>query len=188
MHLDTIYGKCVQFSHALSSTYVYSMTIQFTLHLHIILQYARFESFLIRQKFVIFVCQTTCFDGMLGTGPPVSMNTTKSPIDMRRFNVTQLKEFLAFSVKDRYQLNYFICIKEFNAQIITSLRLILFSSFIYCCQHPERKTICLDIFLLSDRQWGAEHQYLLSRFLGVSILQLLIIYRICDYDMRTLSQ
>jgi hypothetical protein len=35
------------------------------------------------------------------------MNTTESPIDMRRFNVNQLKEFLAFSVKDRYQLNYF---------------------------------------------------------------------------------
>jgi hypothetical protein len=27
-----------------------------------------------------------------------------------------------------------------------------------------------------------------SRFLGVSILQLLIIYRIYDYDMLTLSQ
>jgi hypothetical protein len=31
----------------------------------------------------------------------------KSPIDMRRFNVPQLKVFLAFSVKDRYQLNYY---------------------------------------------------------------------------------
>ena len=27
------------------------------------------------------------FDGMLGTGLPVSMYTTKTPIDMRRFNV-----------------------------------------------------------------------------------------------------
>ena len=26
----------------------------------------------------------------------------------------QLKKILAFSVKDRYQLNYFICIKDFN--------------------------------------------------------------------------
>jgi hypothetical protein len=50
------------------------------------------------------------FDGMLGTGLPVSMYTTKSPIDMCRFNVSELKEFLAFSVKDKYQLNYFICI------------------------------------------------------------------------------
>jgi hypothetical protein len=32
------------------------------------------------------------------------------------------------------------------------------------------------------------HQYLFIRFLGVSILQLLIIYRIYDYDMLTLSQ
>ena len=46
------------------------------------------------------------FDGMLGTGLPVSMYTTKTPIDKCHFNVTQLKEFFTFSVKDRYQLNY----------------------------------------------------------------------------------
>jgi hypothetical protein len=44
------------------------------------------------------------------------------------------------------------------------------------------------IFLISDRQWGTEHQYLFSRFLGVSILQLLIIYRIYDHDMLTLNK
>jgi hypothetical protein len=43
---------------------------------------------------------------MLGTGLPVSMYTTKTPIDKSRFIVTQLKEFFTFSVKDRYQLNY----------------------------------------------------------------------------------
>ena len=127
------------------------------------------------------------FDGMLGSGLPVSMYTTKTPIDMRRFNVPQLKEFLAFSVRD-ISIKYIICIKDFDAQTITSLKLNLFSSFIYCCQHHESKTTCLDIFLLSDRQWGTEHQYLLGRFLGVSILQFLIIYRIYDYDMLTLSQ
>ena len=42
---------------------------------------------------------------MLGTGLPVSMYTTKTPIDMWRFNVPQLKEFLTLSVKDRCQLN-----------------------------------------------------------------------------------
>jgi hypothetical protein len=146
-------------------------------------KYACFESFLFRLLFSS--ARPHDFDGMLGTGLPVSMYTTKSPIDMQRFNVPRLKEFLAFSVKDRYQLNYFICIKDFNAQTNTSLELNLFSSFIYCC---ERKMTCLDIFLLSDRQWGTEHQYLLSHFLGISILQLLIIYRICDYDMLTLSQ
>ena len=55
------------------------------------------------------------FDGMLGTGLPVSMYIKKTPIDMWRFNVPHLQEFLTFSVKDRYQLNYFICIKDFNA-------------------------------------------------------------------------
>jgi hypothetical protein len=96
-----------------------------------------------------------------------------------------LKNFYTFSVKDRYQLNYFIFIKDFNAQTITLKK--NKKIFIYFCQHHERKTTCLDTFLLSDRQWGTEHQYLLSRFLGVSILQLLIIYRIYDY-MLTLSQ
>jgi hypothetical protein len=38
---------------------------------------------------------------------PVSMYTTKTPIDKCRFNVTQLNYFFPFSVKDRYQLNYF---------------------------------------------------------------------------------
>jgi hypothetical protein len=87
------------------------------------------------------------FDGMLGTGLPVSMYTTKTPIDKWCFNVTQLKEFFTFSVKDRYQLNYFICIKDFNAQTITSLKLNLLYFFIYCCQHHEKKTTCLDIFM-----------------------------------------
>jgi hypothetical protein len=54
-------------------------------------------------------------DGILGTGLLVSLYTRKTPIDKCRFNVTQLKEFLTFTVKDRYQLNYFICIKDFNA-------------------------------------------------------------------------
>jgi hypothetical protein len=38
----------------------------------------------------------------------------------------QLKKILTFSVKDRYQLNYFICIIDFNKETITSLKLHLF--------------------------------------------------------------
>jgi hypothetical protein len=97
----------------------------------------------------------------------------------------QLKTILTFSVKDRYQLNYFICIKDLNTETMTSLKWNLFSFFIGCCQHYETKTICLYIFLISDRYCSTEHQYLFSRFLGVSILQLLIIYRIYDYEMLT---
>ena len=111
-------------------------------------------------------------------------HTTKTPIDKWRFNVTQLKEYFTFSVKDRYQLNYnvFHWYQRLQWTDITSLKLNLFYFFIYRWKHHERKTTCL------DRQWGTEHQYLLSRFLGISILQLLIIYRIYDYDMLTLSQ
>jgi hypothetical protein len=34
----------------------------------------------------------------------------------------QLKTILTFSVKDRYQLNYFICIKDLNTETMTSLK------------------------------------------------------------------
>ena len=53
----------------------------------------------------------------------------------------QLKNILTFTVK--YQLNYFICIKDFNAETITYLKLNLFSFFICCCQHHERKRSAL---------------------------------------------
>jgi len=43
-------------------------------------------------------------------------------------------------------------------------------------------------FCYQTGQRGTEYQYLLRRFLGVFILQLLIIYCIYDYDMLMLSQ
>jgi len=62
------------------------------------------------KSFLFLSARPHNFDGMLGTELPLSMYTTKNPINMWHFNIPQLKEFLAFSVKDRYQLNYFICI------------------------------------------------------------------------------
>jgi len=50
-------------------------------------QYGCFESFPFCQNFVIFVREITGFDGMYSTGLPVSMYTTKTQIDMCRFNV-----------------------------------------------------------------------------------------------------
>jgi hypothetical protein len=38
----------------------------------------------------------------------------------------QLKIILTFFVEDIYQLNYFICVKDFNAETITFLKLNLF--------------------------------------------------------------
>jgi hypothetical protein len=64
----------------------------------------------------------------------------------------QHKKILTFSVKDRYQLNYFICIKDFNAETNTSLKLNLFSFFICGCQHHQRKTICLYVYISDIRQ------------------------------------
>jgi hypothetical protein len=64
----------------------------------------------------------------------------------------QLKNILAFSVKHRYQLNYFICIKDFNIETIISLTLNVFSFFICGCQHHERKTICIYLYISDIRQ------------------------------------
>ena len=50
----------------------------------------------------------------------VNIHNKKTPIDMWHFNVPQLEEFLTFPVKDRYQLNYFMGIQDFNAQTIPS--------------------------------------------------------------------
>ena len=46
-------------------------------------------------------------DGMLGTGLPVSMYTTKTPIDKCRFNVTQLKEFSYIVCKRQISITLF---------------------------------------------------------------------------------
>jgi hypothetical protein len=62
----------------------------------------------------------------------------------------QLNKILTFSVKNRYQLNYFICIKDFNVETITSLKLNLLSFFICGCQH-QRKTICLYVYISDIR-------------------------------------
>jgi hypothetical protein len=64
----------------------------------------------------------------------------------------------------------------------------LFYFFIYCCQHHERKTSCLDIFLLSDRQWGTEHQYLPQLFswhLHITITYNLLHLRLWYVDVVT---
>ena len=57
----------------------------------------------------------------------------------------QLKNILAFSVKHRYQLNYFICINYFF-----NIKCVFF--FICGCQHHERKTICLYLYISDIRQ------------------------------------
>ena len=64
----------------------------------------------------------------------------------------QLKKILAFSVKDRYQLNQFIYIKDFNAETITALKLNLFSFFICGCQYHQRKMISLYVYISDIRQ------------------------------------
>jgi hypothetical protein len=64
------------------------------------------------------------------------------------------------------ELNYFICIKDFNAETITSLKLNLFSFFICGCQHHERKTICLYVYISDIRQTFRLFRFLTSEMLG----------------------
>jgi hypothetical protein len=93
------------------------------------------------------------FDGLIGIELPVSMYTTKlqSICAVLTFD-PHLTKILTFSVKDRYQLNYIICIKDFNSETNTSLKLDLFSFFICACQHHQRKTICLYVYISDIRQ------------------------------------
>ena len=106
------------------------------------------------------------FDGMFSIGLPVSMYTTKTPIDLYRFNVrySTLKNLSIFcerqiSIKLFYLYQRLQCRDNyfFKIKFVFFLYLLLSASW--------KKTICLYIFLISDRQWGTEHQYLLIRFL-----------------------
>ena len=138
-------------------------------------------------KILLFSSARSCdFDGLIGIELPVSMYTTKTPIDMCCFNVrsSTLKNLNIFckreiSIKLFYLYQRLQCRDKYFFRIkfvfFLYLRLSASSAFMY-------------IFLISDRQWGTKHQYLFISFLGISILQLLIIYRIYDYDMLTLSQ
>ena len=89
---------------------------------------------------------------MLSAELLVSMYTTKIPIDMCRFKLYhQLTKILAFSVKHRYQFNYFICIKDFNAETITSLKLYCFLSLFAAVSILKKKRCAfIYIFLISD--------------------------------------
>jgi hypothetical protein len=109
------------------------------------IQYGCFKSFPFRQNFVIFVRQITWFRR---NRTQCTQQKLQSICAVFTFD-PQLK---TFSVKDRYQLNYFICIKDFNAETNTSLKLNLFSFFICGCQHHQRKTICLYEYISDIRQ------------------------------------
>ena len=152
--------------------------------------YGCFESFPFLQNFVIFVRQITSFRWTNWHWTSGVNVHNKSPIDLCRFNVRSstwknlnifCKRQISIKLIYLYQRlqcrdNYF-----FKIKFVLFLYLRLFSI-------KGKRSAFMYIFLISHIQWGTEHQYLLSRFLGVSILQLLIIYRIYGYDMLTLSQ
>jgi hypothetical protein len=107
-------------------------------------QYGCFESFPFRHNFVIFVRQITWFRWNSWHGT--------SGVNVHNKNSNPIKKILTFSVKDRYQLNYCICIKDFNAETNTSLKLNFFSFCICGCQHHQRKTICIYVYTSDIRQ------------------------------------
>ena len=131
-----------------------------------IYQLRLFRIISIRQNLLFSSSRSHDFDGMLDTGLPVSMYTKKLQSICAVLTLhPQLKQILTFSVKDRYQLNYFMCIKDFNAEIITSLKLNLFSVFICSCQHHQRKAICLYVYISDIRQiMGCRTPVFIQRF------------------------
>jgi hypothetical protein len=63
----------------------------------------------------------------------------------------QHKKILTFSMKDTYQLNYFICIKDFNAETIVSLK-IKFVFFLYLLLLASWKENDLPLYICDIRQ------------------------------------
>jgi hypothetical protein len=93
------------------------------------------------------------FDGMYSTGLPVSMYTTKTQIDMCRFNVrSSTWKHVSIFCKTQISIKWLYCIKDFNIETIISLTLNVFSFFFCGCQHHERKTICLYLYISDIRQ------------------------------------
>ena len=74
------------------------------------------------------------------------MYTTKTP------NVTQLKEFFYIFCKRQISIKLFYLYQRLQCTDDYFFKIKSVYFFIYCCNHHERKTTCLDIFLLLDRQ------------------------------------
>ena len=127
-HIPSLTSSSLKYNNCLSD---FIRFLYFVHHFQTVFQYGCFESFPFRQNFVIFVRQCT-------------QQKLQSICAVLTFD-PQLKKILTFSVKNRYQLNYFICIKA-------SLKLNLFSFFICGCQHHQRKTICLYVYISDIRQ------------------------------------
>ena len=89
--------------------------------------YGCFESFPFHQKLFIFECQTTWFWwNVRHWTSGVNVHVMKTPIDKCRFNVTELKEFYTFFVKDGYQLNYLFVSKTSMHRQIFKNKFVLF--------------------------------------------------------------
>ena len=141
-------------------------------------QYGCFESFPFHQK----VCYFRLPDHVIlmkCSAPDFRCQCTQRKVQSICGVLTLLNIFCKrqISIKLFYLYQRLQCTDNYFFKI----KFVLFTA---ACQHRERKTMCLDIFL----SVGYRTPVFLSRFLGISILQLLIIYCICDNDMLTLSQ
>jgi hypothetical protein len=69
------------------------------------------------------------FDGMLGTGLPVSMYTTKTPIDKCRFNVTPLKRIFYIFCKRQISIKLFYLYQRLQCTDFFNIKFVLFLYF-----------------------------------------------------------
>ena len=97
------------------------------------------------------------FDGTPGTELPVSMYTTKTPIDMCRFNVrSSILKNLNIFCKRQISIKLFYLYQRLQCRDKYFFK-IQFVFFLYL-------RICLYVYISDIRQWGTEHQYLFSCF------------------------
>jgi hypothetical protein len=106
------------------------------------------------KNFLFSAAKPRDFDEMLGTGHPVSLYTTKTPIDKRRFNITQQEFFYNFCKRQisnklfyLYQTQRLQCTHNyfFKIKFVLFLHLLLSvmkgkrSVLIYFCYQTDKK-------------------------------------------------
>ena len=93
------------------------------------------------------------FDGLIGIELPVSMYTTKTPIGMCRFNVrSSTWKNISIFCKRQISIKLVYLYQRLQCRDKYFFKIKLFSFFICGCQHHQRKTICLHVYISDIRQ------------------------------------
>ena len=132
-----------------NKSYLYSIT---EIVLNVMLNNTVVSNHLHSVKILLFSsARSRDFDGLIGIELPVSMYTTKTPIDLCRFNFrSSTLTILSIFCKRHISIKLFYLYQRLQCRYNYFFK-IKFVFFLYLLlQYHETKTICLYIFLISD--------------------------------------